>query len=229
MESQLHLRYCKFYLLLFVLLIPIHYSAAQVTKRILGGGYGNFQEPVAFLQSVNGTCTGAVIGKKAILTANHCLDAFRGSVVTAGVKGVRYPIKKGYGGPDDLGLLITNSRISSTRYKIVRNSLPRIGQVLSVYGFGLPEVGTLKYTFLYVAGYESPGSFIAASNNGSTTCSGDSGGPAVVSDSNGHGIILGVVSRGQSSCGIGSATLFGATGSIRGYNWIINKLATVDK
>lgn len=210
-----------------ILILP-QIALAQNSERILGGGYSSLQEPIVFLNSPNGSCSGAVIGNKSILTAAHCLSNFSGTPLLAGIGGKYFEVKKGYVGPNDLALLVTKKKIPGRRYKVIKNSLPRPGLVLTVFGFGAPESGILKYTYMQVAGYESGDAFIASSLDGSTTCSGDSGGPAVY-NYRGRLVVLGIVSRGQSSCAVGSTTVFGATGSTRGYNWIANKLKSIDK
>jgi hypothetical protein len=124
--------------------------------------------------------------------------------------------------------MVTSKQISSGRYGLRKNAMPRVGQVIAVMGFGNPDLGYLKGTYMTVAGYENSGSFVARSIDGSTSCTGDSGGPALVKD-RGRILVVGVVSRGQAKCGIGSATVFGATGSSRGYNWLVERLNSVDR
>jgi hypothetical protein len=205
-------------------------AGAQVKTRILGGSFqstANF--PVAYLANSSVACSGSAIGKKTILTAAHCVKGFGKEFPDVYLRGRRYKTKKMFRGPNDLGIIQTTSKMSAGKvFGIVRNVLPNFRGNVGVFGYGQPDSGHLKYTEMAALAFNGTGFIILASIDGSTTCVGDSGGPAVMISRN-KPVVIAVVSSGQSACGFGSSTSFGLVSTGAGYSWVTGTRSKTEK
>lgn len=229
----------KIYLICAILVLtacssePSNNEPALNTRIINGTDLAVSQSPqmveviVKYLSGEEGGCSGTVIGKNSILTAAHCVlgetasifvrnnnlisqvsevftpDSFR---IDANLKAIF----------DDIAVLKTTD-FPLPALGILVNQAVLAGDILNIYGFGLDEDGNsgkLKSGQTSVDFVTENHIFGAIFNGeGSNTCNGDSGGPAVLkfNDANGqvgYGIV-GVVSTGTSTdCQDHDATLY---------------------
>ena len=195
----------------------------KIRPRLISAATGNANSvSAAFIFSANGvSCSGSAISRRLILTAAHCVKAFAGSSkVTAVIGSQQLVATKGYIAPSaDIGVLVVSSSIKAAPYKIKKGLFPQIGASMLVLGFGNPKIGDLSYGYLSLSSYLSSETFLASNRSGTATCTGDSGGPALVTY-NGATYIVGVVSAGDYECQVNSRTLFVSPSSTKLSNWL---------
>jgi len=191
-------------------------SNERTIEHLYGGSeYSTTSFPVAYIQLPSSLCSGVPVASRFVLTARHCVRGKEESAKKGKIKiyiGQRwYSSKKIFTHKKyDIALIQTKTSISSSKAKISRWTKIPVGSPIFVAGFGESEhyyYGALNGGVLYVTLHQ--GAKFRARNifAGTTPCSGDSGGPALVSD-RGRVTVVGVVSTGDAGCPSGGNTTF---------------------
>lgn len=117
----------------------------------------------------------------------------------------------------DLAVIQLDHSLSLPTLPIIVSSVPEDGTVISIYGFGLTDPnGAAPADFPYsgqmrITKTGIDNLFSIFDQQGSDTCHGDSGGPAVVVSETGQAAIVGVTSLGFSECTPGETSVFAHT------------------
>jgi hypothetical protein len=163
-----------------------------------------------------GFCTGTLVGKKTVLTAGHCVES--GTSYTFQIQGGTYAVSKALRHPqynenvmnnggynaNDLALMFL-SQAPNVAPAAISTAAPTVGLPLTIVGYGVTSengqddgrrigqnaVGWVSATELGWNG----------SSTTSTTCYGDSGGPAFATI-NGQEVQISICSRGTDVCGV---------------------------
>lgn len=175
-------------------------------------------------------CSGTLISSNAILTAGHCLPG-KGSevesvaVVVGGqtIAASGFAVHPGYSERADLGVIFSDVGIITLPANVNISPLPLLlsratetGDIIDIFGYGINEageVGLLRSGQMLLSGVSSNHLFAAFGDSGSNTCLGDSGGPALITLSNGSTGIVGLTSTGDADnlCARGDTSVFANT------------------
>ncbi len=177
-----------------------------------------------FANGDEGLCTGSFIADTKVLTAAHCFLAGRvgSAVVTLGASSafatevqlhpeaqIVTPLNAVF---NDVAILTVPAAFDVDPLPIILSSLPKSGDVISVFGFGIDENGELlglRSGEMKLSSVTNDHLSAAYDGSGSNVCNGDSGGPAIALVAGSPGLI-GVVSSGiaQARCLEGDISLF---------------------
>ncbi len=176
--------------------------AGGTVERIIGGTVANssqFKNVGVLKQRSFKFCTGTVIAPNWVLTAGHCCEGIRPSQLrqfSFEVDGRNYNwaatyIHPAYNFPDgDVALIKLKTNVTGITPAVLRNAAPRVGDFMTIVGFGLTGTGASGTTggsgikrfgtvrldgvdpFFVTWNFDSP-----ELNN---TAPGDSGGPGFV-------------------------------------------------
>ncbi|MCB0354278.1 MAG: trypsin-like serine protease, partial [Bdellovibrionales bacterium] len=201
------------------------------SRIIQGTTCGESNSPVVEVTIVTlrgeiGLCSGTLLTSNDVLTAAHCFfDGAISAQVEVGNQSSTVAEVTNHPNvavdPDtgatfnDVSILRLRTPLSASTLPVISEREIRVGDTVSIFGYGLnadgiPEV--LRSGQMKVSGVDSE--FIAAKfdGEGSNTCNGDSGGPAVLSYTSGEtGVngVIGVVSSGTNAdCLAGDTTFF---------------------
>ena len=197
-----------------------------VITRIAGGESCSGGEPnVAFLLSFDRRgvpmeeCTGAYISLTSVLTAAHCFFGSPGAVQIASKGNLRtgtgyfiHPLYDGtVGSPFDMAILKVDQPLNGAPLPVLMSKSTSAGESVVAFGYGQDETGKealarintgqvpLKATFTTFVGYDQGTSTIVSTGSGST-CPGDSGGPVMAPNNEGHYGIIGITRSGPAGC-----------------------------
>ncbi len=183
------------------------------------------------------TCSGTLITSTDVLTAAHCFlqktnvrtsITFNGANVS-GSASVHPAAAIATDGDqvsvdNDVAVIRLSRTVSGPTLPILTSQPIEPGDIFSIYGYGLDENGTLNVLRSGQSRVDSVDSqHIEAvyEGQGSNSCNGDSGGPAVMTTAANQPGIVGVVSSGSVlSCGVGDHSLYANVTSASALNFI---------
>jgi hypothetical protein len=162
-------------------------ATTSVVKLILRDGNG---------QESSGYCSGTVIDRRAVLTAAHCVGSDVASILVYQGTGIPMPAASFSAHPSyrqsgnsssglDIGVVITAADLDRTPIPLLFSRDATVGEQAVVAGWGKDENGSssglLKAGTTAVSAVTS--TWIEAANSGTSAnvCSGDSGGPMLLS------------------------------------------------
>lgn len=202
-----------------------HDRSQQVSTKILGGRF--YPEAagyrVAFIETDQYRCSGSLVGTREVLTAAHCIaggpDASGFSVFVGGkwmeVESTWYHAAfdrnkpAAVMAPYDLGMVVLKNPVVGTRpFPILRKRKVRRGSTIFIAGFGTNEradrpnrsfIDNFKIGATRVAQAIGGVFFGEHRAYGSSTCAGDSGGPATFLYRRDALAVVGVLSAGTNS------------------------------
>ncbi|MCO6429417.1 MAG: trypsin-like serine protease [Deltaproteobacteria bacterium] len=135
--------------------------------------------------------------------SDEFLEAFQDEIFNTGLR--------------DLAVVQLDRSLSLPTMPIVVSESPDEGEVLSIFGFGITDPNALAPSPLLISGQMRvdrvgrDNIFSVFDTQGSDTCRGDSGGPAVITLPSGESAVIGVTSLGFSNCQPGEVSVFAQT------------------
>jgi secreted trypsin-like serine protease len=223
------------------------------TRIINGTTCSETNSPVVriSLQNLDGTyayCSGSLITASAVLTAGHCFretTALPSSTAVA-VNGAYYGASEISVHPDyrveatsivnDAAVIKLSGSVSSViPLALLYSVSPKAGDTIYIAGYGLDEqgaLGILKSGSMTVAAVDTDHITCNFTGRDSNTCSGDSGGPAILVADTGSAQtlsgIVGITSSGLiEACARGDISIFTNIQSPSVLNFIVSKAAGV--
>ena len=163
-------------------------STSSVVRVIMRDGAG---------QESSGFCSGTVIDRRAVLTAAHCVGSDVASIQVflgtgtpvSAASFTPHPSYRQSGNSSsglDIGVILTSADMDRTPLPVLFSRDAKVGEQAVVAGWGKDETGSvsslLKAGNTIITGLAS--TWVEANNSTSTAhvCSGDSGGPMLLSE-----------------------------------------------
>jgi V8-like Glu-specific endopeptidase len=188
-------------------------AIAALLAPIVGGSVDAGDPAVVHVEVAGAICSGALIAPTVVLTAAHCVIPGESGTVSVGpaegaftetasiVDAIAYRYYDGQG-TADLGLLRLDAPLSPAPLTYRRVLVPALDEVRVVgYGRTQPDesgsAGTKHEVTLAVHAMDGPLLVVGTADD--NTCTGDSGGPALVDLGDGEEIVA-VVSFGDPGC-----------------------------
>ncbi len=165
-------------------------------------------------------CSGTMITPTHVLSAGHCFPPeTRSAFITANnnrIDGIRFFRHPGYTETNqalfkDVAVLELEAPANLPTVPVLLSQPVTDGDDIQIFGFGTTESGTLGELFsgeMRVSAVTQDHLITSFNGNGSNTCTGDSGGPALLTV-NGTVGIVGLTSSGfREDCSAGDTSLF---------------------
>ena len=225
-------------------------SSTPLQPRIVNGSpVSNYRSPIVEVigKDAEGTfiCTGSVIASNAVLTAKHC--AVAASHMTVKISGHTFRVTRVRKDPhaysnaagyvfNDVAILTLAKRTIKKPLALLVSAPPQPGDSVTILGYGLDEfggLGTLRQGTAIISAVTAD--FVTttfSSLRQSNSCNGDSGGPALLTYTDSHGLqhsgIVGTVSTGSAGgCSLGTDTNYINIQSPAVINFIVKAVPSV--
>ena len=196
--------------------------AQELNAKIIGGSFqgATIDSNVALISTPDYSCSGALVGQRAILTAAHCIvEGPTASQFNVYVGRQWYQVQSTWyqskfnpreaasqSARYDLGMLILTKPVTAINpLPILRGRRLKRGAQITISGYGTNEdsndpnrslIDNLKVGMARVMRADGRVLLSTSISNGASTCAGDSGGPASVSYGRSSIALAGIVSAG---------------------------------
>jgi secreted trypsin-like serine protease len=205
--------------------------AESTTAKIVNGtqcGTLNKSPVVVILRNTpdgkTGLCSGTMLSPNKVLTAAHCLDGASSVDILFGTTTDKFafvtasswnihPTFARANFLDDVGIVHSPVSIPVPNLPILTSNAPKIGDKVSIFGYGATSGGAsvdgkLRVGSMTIGGVDNNRIYAYFDASSSNTCSGDSGGPMLL-QVDGQQAIVGTTSYGSSTnCSVGELSAF---------------------
>ena len=183
----------------------------EPVAKIVNGTLDNGHPCVGMLTTGSSLCSATLIGKRTVITAQHCVGS---GGLSFSVGGNRYPSSRaipypGWRMESDIALVILSQEPTGVSPCPINIDQVRVGQTVTLVGFGVTGelsggAGTKRMGQSRISSVD--GTTFSIPGGGANVCNGDSGGPSFQTI-NGQERVVGVHSTKSGFCGMGGTDI----------------------